>query len=71
MAKIKAEAEKEAVLLALDQLSQTMDVMRQVVGRLRRNIEQTESQTSQRRLRSKDNANGEEEHETESPAVLH
>ncbi|MEX1033534.1 MAG: hypothetical protein WDZ30_09250 [Cellvibrionaceae bacterium] len=41
--KTKTEADKEAVLLALDQLSQTMDVMRQVVARLKRSVEQAEA----------------------------
>jgi hypothetical protein len=36
----KTETDKETVLLALDQLSQTMDVMRQVVTRLKHRVEQ-------------------------------
>ena len=36
----KFAADKEAILMALDQLSQTMEVMGQVVSRLRRSVEQ-------------------------------
>lgn len=39
----KTDADKEAVLLTLDQLSQTMDVMRQVVSRLKRSVEEAET----------------------------
>jgi hypothetical protein len=65
MAKIKAEAEKEAVLLALDQLSQTMEVMRQVVGRLKRSIEQTSNPDLQARKEAIC------EEESESSGTLH
>lgn len=40
---MKNDKDKEAVLLTLDQLSQTMDVMRQVVRRLKRSIEAGEN----------------------------
>lgn len=36
----KYSADKEAILVALDQLSQTMAVMSQVVARLKRSVEQ-------------------------------
>ena len=36
----KMAANKEAILVALDQLSQTMDVMNQVINRLKRTVEQ-------------------------------
>ncbi len=35
-------SDKEAILIALDQLSQTMDVMSQVVARLKRTVEQAQ-----------------------------
>lgn len=35
----ESDAEQEAVLMALDQLSQTVDVMRDVVARLKRRVE--------------------------------
>ncbi|MGQ9425404.1 hypothetical protein ACXYTJ_07040 [Gilvimarinus sp. F26214L] len=41
--KPKTEADREAVLMALDQLSQTMEVMSQVVSRLKRSVEQAEA----------------------------
>jgi regulator of replication initiation timing len=73
MSKIKAEADKEAVLLALDQLSQTMDVMRKVVGRLKRSIEETSAEqlsTSSKKSKQ-DQSLAEEELEHEKPGVLH
>lgn len=36
----KFAADKEAILMALDQLSQTMEVMAKVVSRLKRSVEQ-------------------------------
>lgn len=41
--KIKANTDREAVLLTLDQLSQTMEVMHQVVSRLKRSVELAEA----------------------------
>lgn len=71
----KAETDKEAVLLALDQLSQTMDVMRKVVGRLKRSIEESSAeQLSPAKPKQKqENASFEEEHEQagERSGVLH
>jgi hypothetical protein len=71
MAKIKAEAEKEAVLLALDQLSQTMDVMRQVVGRLKRSIESAEPPPKGKAQPRPQESTDEDECEKEIPSVLH
>lgn len=39
MSKSNNDAEKEAVLMALDQLSQTMDVMRDILARLKHRLE--------------------------------
>ena len=41
----KFAADKEAILVALDQLSQTMEVMGQVVTRLKRSVTQAEIAT--------------------------
>ncbi|MCW8196182.1 hypothetical protein F6455_15420 [Proteobacteria bacterium 005FR1] len=72
MSKIKAEADKEAVLLALDQLSQTMDVMRKVVGRLKRSIEETSAeQLSAPKRKPKNEQSADEELEQENSGVLH
>lgn len=51
--KIKADTDRETVLLTLDQLSQTMDVMRQVVSRLKRSVELAEAKPA---LGAKDTA---------------
>lgn len=42
MSKSNIDAEKEAVLMALDQLSQTVDVMHDVVARLKYRVEADE-----------------------------
>ncbi|MFL3654516.1 MAG: hypothetical protein ACJ04P_05535 [Halioglobus sp.] len=42
----KKPSEIEAILIALDQLSQTIDVMTSVVGRLRNHMQQQEATTS-------------------------
>ena len=39
----KNPSETEAILIALDQLSQTIDVMTSVVGRLRNHMQQQEA----------------------------
>lgn len=44
--KIKADTDREAVLLTLDQLSQTMEVMHQVVSRLKRSVELAEAKSA-------------------------
>jgi hypothetical protein len=44
----KKSPETEAILIALDQLSQTIDVMTSVVGRLRNHIQQKETAASDR-----------------------
>ena len=41
----KNTSETETILMALDQISQTIDVMTRVVGRLRNYIQQKESST--------------------------
>lgn len=41
--KAKTDAEKEAVLTTLEQLSQTMEAMNQVINRLKRRVEAVES----------------------------
>ncbi|MCB1698839.1 MAG: hypothetical protein KDI34_21670 [Halioglobus sp.] len=41
----KNTSETETILMALDQISQTIDVMTSVVGRLRNYIQQKESST--------------------------
>ena len=38
--KNKSDADKQAIDMALDQLNQTMEVMQQIVRRLRRSVEQ-------------------------------
>jgi hypothetical protein len=42
----KNPSETEAILIALDQLSQTIDVMTSVVGRLRNHVQQREEAAS-------------------------
>ena len=42
----KNSPETEAILIALDQLSQTIDVMTSVVGRLRNHMQQKEAAAS-------------------------
>ncbi|MEZ7952017.1 MAG: hypothetical protein QMC02_04805 [Halioglobus sp.] len=42
----KNPSETEAILIALDQLSQTIDVMTSVVGRLRNHMQQREAAAS-------------------------
>ena len=42
----KNPSETEAILIALDQLSQTIDVMTSVVGRLRSHMQQREAAAS-------------------------
>lgn len=44
--KAKTDAEKEAVLTTLEQLSQTMEAMNQVIHRLKRRVEAVESSPS-------------------------
>ena len=43
---VKNPSETEAILIALDQLSQTIDVMTSVVGRLRSHMQQREAAAS-------------------------
>lgn len=38
--KIKSDADKQAIAMALDQLSQTMEVMQQILHRLKRSVDQ-------------------------------
>ena len=38
----RVSADKEAILVALDQLSQTMEVMAQVINRLKRTVQQAQ-----------------------------
>ena len=42
----KNSSETDAILIALDQLSQTIDVMTSVVGRLRNHMQQREAAAS-------------------------
>ncbi len=42
----KTLTESETILMALDQISQTIDVMNSVVGRLRNDMQQQESATT-------------------------
>jgi hypothetical protein len=42
----KSPSETEAILIALDQLNQTIDVMSSVVGRLRNHMQQREAAAS-------------------------
>lgn len=71
MAKIKTEADKEAVLVALDQLSQTMDVMRQVVGRLKHSIESAQLPTVSAARPPREDTSSEEEWDRTSSDILH
>lgn len=48
----KFAADKEAILTALDQLSQTMDVMGQVIARLKRSVEQAQISEKNHKLES-------------------
>ena len=59
----KNSPETEAILIALDQLSQTIDVMTSVVGRLRSHMQQKEAEASDQ---AKDL-----QVETQSDRVLH
>ena len=42
----KSQSESETILMALDQISQTIDVMTSVVGRLRNHMQQQEAATA-------------------------
>ena len=51
----KTEADREAIVSALDQLIQTMDVMQQIVRRLRRSVDQANNHaTLERQYRAVD-----------------
>lgn len=43
----KSAKDNEAIMIALDQISQTIDVMTSVVGRLRTSLQQQESASDQ------------------------
>ena len=43
----KNPSETETILMALDQISQTIDVMNSVVGRLRNHMQQQETATAE------------------------
>ena len=45
----KNPSETETILMALDQISQTIDVMTSVVGRLRQYLQQQESAAEQKK----------------------
>ena len=46
----KNDRQTETILIALDQLSQTIDVMNSVVGRLRKYLQQQESAAAEKSL---------------------
>ena len=46
----KSQSDNETVLMALDQISQTIDVMTSVVGRLRTYLQQQEAAAADREL---------------------
>lgn len=74
MSKSNTDAEKEAVLMALDQLSQTMDVMRNVVVRLKHQVEESESGQRSRRKsgkQEKTDAEAAEKPSDKARVVLH
>ena len=48
----KNPSDTETILMALDQISQTIDVMTSVVGRLRNYMQQQESAAADQRRRS-------------------